>query len=124
MQPTYYKSLANMSAFTAAATTAPCVAVLLDVIGFYYVTSVTTTTAQATTNTLGYGDTFTADDTTDIITWTSTTNKPSNILTGTRVQLTTTTTLPAGLSLATNYYVIKLSDSTCKLATSYANAIA
>ena len=124
VQPTYYKSLANMSVFTAAATTAPCVAVILDVIGFYRLTSVTTATAQATTNTLGYWDTFTADDTTDIITWTSTTNKPSNILTGTRVQLTTTTTLPAGLSLATNYYVIKLSDSTCKLATSYANAIA
>ena len=113
-----------MSVFTAAATTAPCVAVILDVIGFYYVTSVTTATAQATTNTLGFGDTFTADDTTDIITWTSTTNRPSNILTGTRVQLTTTTTLPAGLALATNYYVIKLTDSTCKLATSYANAVA
>lgn len=55
---------------------------------------------------------------------TSTTNIPSNILTGTRVQLTTTTTLPAGLSLATNYYVIKVTDSTFKLATSYANAIA
>jgi len=124
VQPTYYKSLANMSAVTNAATTAPCVGVLVDVIGFYYVSSVTTATAQATTNTLGYGDTFTADDTTDIITWTSTTNRPSNILTGTRVQLTTTTTLPAGLALATNYYVIKVTDSTCKLATSYANAIA
>lgn len=124
VQPTFYKSLANMSAFTAAATTAPCVGVLLDVIGFYYVSSVTTATAQATTNTLGYGDTFTADDTTDIITWTSTTNRPSNILTGTRVQLTTTTTLPAGLSPATNYYVIKVTDGTCKLATTYANAVA
>lgn len=113
-----------MSAFTAAATTAPCVGVLLDVIGFYYVSSVTTATAQATTNTLGYGDTFTADAGTDVITWTSTTNRPSNILTGTRVQLTTTTTLPAGLALATNYYVIKVTDSTCKLATTYANAVA
>lgn len=113
-----------MSAFTAAATTAPCVGVLLDVIGFYYVSSVTTITAQATTNTLWFGDTFTADDTTDIITWTSVVNRPSNILTGTRVQLTTTTTLPAGLALATNYYVIKVTDSTCKLATSYANAVA
>lgn len=124
VQPTYYKSLANLSAFTAAATTAPCVGVLVDVIGFYRVTSVTTATAQATTNTLGYGDTFTADAGTDVITWTSTTNRPSNILTGTRVQLTTTTTLPGGLATATNYYVIKVTDSTCKLATSYANAIA
>lgn len=113
-----------MSAFTSAATTAPCVAILVDLVGFYRKTSVTTLTAEATTNTLGYGDTFTADDTTDIITWTSTANRPSNILTGTRVQLTTTTTLPAGLSLATNYYVIKLTDSTCKLATTYANAVA
>lgn len=113
-----------MSAFTSAATTAPCVAVLVDLVWFYRKTSVTTLTAEATTNTLGYGDTFTADDTTDIITWTSTANRPSNILTWTRVQLTTTTTLPAGLALATNYYVIKLTDSTCKLATTYANAIA
>lgn len=55
---------------------------------------------------------------------TSTTNIPSNILTGTRVRLTTTTTLPAGLALATDYYVIKVTDSTFKLATSYANAVA
>ena len=124
VQPTYHKSLANLSAFTAAATTAPCVGVLIDLIGYYRVTTVTTTTAQSTTNTLGYGDTFTADAGTDIITWTSTTNIPSNILTGTRVRLTTTTTLPAGLALATDYYVIKLTDSTCSLATSYANAVA
>lgn len=124
VQPTYYKSLIAASAVTSAATTVPGWLVLVDVVGFYRLTSVTTTTAQATTNTLGYGDTFTADAGTDVITWTSTTNRPSNILTGTRVRLTTTTTLPAGLATATDYYVIKVSDSTCKLATSYANAIA
>lgn len=124
VQPTYTKHLLNLSAFTAAATVAPWVAVLVDIIGFYRVTSVTTITAQSTTNTLGYGDTFTADASTDIITMTSTANIPSNILTWTRVQLTTTTTLPGGLALATNYYVIKVTDSTFKLATSYANAIA
>jgi hypothetical protein len=113
-----------MSAFTSAATTAPCVAVLVDLVGFYRKTSVTTTSAEATTNTLGFGDTFTADAGTDIITMTSTTNRPSNILVGTRVRLTTTTTLPAGLALATDYYVIKVTDSTFQLATSYANAIA
>ena len=112
------------SAVTSAATTVPGWLVLVDVVGFYRLTSVTTATAQSTTNTLGFGDTFTADAGTDVITWTSTTNRPSNILTGTRVRLTTTTTLPAGLSLATDYYVIKVTDSTCKLATSYANAVA
>lgn len=124
VQPTYYKSLAAASAVTSAATTVPGWMVLVDVVGFYRLTAVTTITAQATTNTLGFGDTFTADASTDAITWTSTTNRPSNILVGTRVRLTTTTTLPGGLALATDYYVIKVSDTTCKLATSYANAIA
>lgn len=124
VQPTYYKYLTSGHVVTAAATTVPCTVALLDVIGFYRKTSVTTTSAEATTNTLGQSDTFTADAGTDTCTWTSTASIPSNVLTGTRVRLTTTTTLPAGLSLATDYYVIKASDTTFKLATSYANAIA
>lgn len=124
VQPTYYKYLLSGSAVSAAATAQPSVLTLIDVVGFYRVTTVTTTTAQATTNTLGQSDTFTADAGTDVCTWTSTTNIPSNILTGTRVRLTTTTTLPGGLATATDYYVIKLSDTTFSLATSYANAVA
>lgn len=124
VQPTYSKFLLSGSAVSAAATSQPTVVTLIDVVGFYRVTAVTTTTEQATTNTLGYGDTFTADAGTDICTWTSTANIPSNILTGTRVRLTTTTTLPAGLALATDYYVIAIDGATCKLASSYANAIA
>jgi len=109
---------------SAAATTVPCWLILVDVVGFYRKTPITSTLADATTNTLGYGDTFTADDTTDICTWTSTTNYSYNILVGTRVRLTTTTTLPAPLAIATDYYVIKVTDTTFKLATTYANAIA
>ena len=124
VQPTYYKYLHSLSAQTAAATVVPWVLKLVDVIWFYRVTSVTTTTAQATTNTLSQNATFTADASTDLCTYTSTASNPSNILTGTRVRLTTTTTLPAGLSLATDYYMIRMSDTTFKLATSYANAIA
>jgi len=124
VQPTYNKFLLSGSAVSAAATAQPTVVTLVDVVGFYRVTTVTTTTAQATTNTLSQSDTFTADDTTDICTWTSTANIPSNVLTGTRVRLTTTTTLPAGLATATDYYVIRLSDTTFSLATSYANAVA
>lgn len=124
VQPTYYKYLSAGHVITAAATTVPCVAVLVDVIGFYRVTSVTATTAQATTNTLSQSDTFTADAGTDICTYTSTANIPSNILTGTRVRLTSSGTPPAGLATATDYYVIKVSDTTFKLATSYANSIA
>jgi hypothetical protein len=123
VQPSYYKYLLNATAFTAAATVAPGTVVLIDIVGFYRVTTVTTTSAQATTNTLGQSDTFTADAGTDVCTWTSTANIPSNILRGTRVRLTTTTTLPAGLATATDYYVIKTSDTDFQLATSYANAV-
>ncbi len=124
VQPTAYKYLLSGSAVSAAATAQPSVVTLIDVVGFYRVTTVTTTTAQSTTNTLGQSDTFTADAGSDLCTWSSVANIPSNILTGTRVRLTTTTTLPGGLSLATDYYVIRVSDTTFELATSYANAIA
>lgn len=43
-------------------------------------------------------------------------------LTGLVLRGTTTTTLPAGLSLATDYYVIKIDANTFKLATSLVNA--
>jgi hypothetical protein len=120
----FYKYLASAHAVTAAATTVPATLALVDVIGFYRVASVTTTTEQATTNTLGYGDTFTANASTDVCTWTSSANYPSNVLTGTRIQVSSTGTLPGGLSPSTNYYFIRISDTTFKLATSYANAIA
>lgn len=124
VQPTYYKYLLSGSAVSAAATVVPGTLALVDVVGFVRVTSVTTATAQSVTNTLSQSDTFTADAGTDVITFTSTASNPSNLLTGTRMRLTTTTTLPAGLATATDYYYIRVSDSTGKLATSYANAIA
>lgn len=116
----YHKQIINASAMTVAATVAPCVLHLVDLIGFYRVTSVTTITSQALTNTLSQTNAITAVDTSgDYVDHTA-----YNLLTGTRVQLTTTTTLPAGLSLATDYYIIRVNDTRCKFATSYANAIA
>jgi hypothetical protein len=120
----FNKYLLSGHIVSAAATVVPCTVAVLDVIGFYRVTTVTTATAQATTNTLGRSATFTADAGTDLMTYTSVTSLPSNILTGTRVRLTTTTTLPAPLATATDYYVIRMSDGTFELATTYANAIA
>jgi hypothetical protein len=114
-----YKHILNASGFSAAATTMPAVLMLVDLLGFYRVTSTTTTGDQATSNPLTALSTFTADAPTDVCTHTN-----INIENLTRVQLTTTTTLPAGLSLATDYFVIKQSDLTFKLATSYANAVA
>lgn len=49
---TMTKHIVNASAFTAAATTAPCVLMLVDLLGFYRVTSVTTTGAQTLDNTV------------------------------------------------------------------------
>lgn len=114
-----YKMLVNGSIVTAAATVVPCTVALIDIIGFYRVTTVTTTSAQATTNTLSAFSTFTADAGTDICTHTN-----INLFQYTRCRLTTTGTLPAGLALATDYYVIKISDTTIYFATSYANAVA
>ena len=64
--------------------------------------------------------TFTVDAGTDIAT------AGDGILTetGTLVRFTTTTTLPAGLSLATDYYLIYQSATTFKIASSLANALA
>ena len=120
----FTKHIANAFAVTSAATVAPATLVLVDIVGFYRLTTVTTTTAQATTNTLSQSDTFTADAGTDLCTWTSSANIPSNILTGTRVRLTTSGTLPWGLATATDYYVIRMSNTTFELATNYANAVA
>lgn len=114
-----YKYIANASAFSTAATVAPCVLMLVDVVGFYRVTTTTNTTSQATTNTLAAFSTFTADAGTDICT-----HSNINLMPYTRVQVSTTTTLPTGLAAATDYYVIKVSDTTCKFATSYGNAVA
>lgn len=125
VQPTFYKYLASGSAVSAAATVVPGVLVLVDVIGFYRVTAVTTTTAQACTNTITTrAATFTVDTGTDAGTYTSTTNLPSNLITGTRVRVSTTTTLPVPLAAATDYYLTRLTDSTFKLSTSYANLVA
>ena len=124
VQPAYNKYLINGSAVTAATTTVPGTLTLVDVVGFYRKTSVTNTTDETTTNTLSQNDTFTANAGTDTCTYTSTNSIPSNLLTGTRVRLTTTTTLPGNLSLATDYYLIKVSDTSFKLAGTYADAAA
>ncbi len=63
--------------------------------------------------------TFTANSETDILTLAATQTKMS---TGDWVRLTTTTTLPGGLATSTDYYVIKETDGTIKLAAGQADA--
>ena len=64
--------------------------------------------------------TFTADAGTDVLTHAATVNLHN----GGIVTLTTTGTLPAGLALATDYYVIRITATTIKLASSWADALA
>lgn len=62
---------------------------------------------------------------TDVDTGTDIITVPSNttLYTGKKIRLTTTGALPTGLSLATDYYVVRLSATTIKLATSRDNAV-
>lgn len=119
-----YKSIINASAFTAAATTAPCVLVLVDLLGFYRVTTTTTTTSQAMTNTLMTFSTVVASATDTLTLTSSGSNININLFPYTRVRFTTSGVLPTGISAATDYYVIKLTDTTIKLGSTYANAVA
>lgn len=109
------KHVVNASAFSAAATTMPAIFMLVDVLAHIPITTVTTTGNQTVTNSV----TFTADNTTEVITHTG-----YDIPTFSRVRLTTTGTLPAGTSLATDYWTIRQSATTSKLAASLANAVA
>lgn len=49
---TSFKHILNASAFSAAATSCPCVLMLVDALGFYPITTVTTTTEQTLNNTV------------------------------------------------------------------------
>lgn len=71
------------------------------------------------TNEAPTAKTFTAVSATDLITATA-----HGYATGLKVRATTTGTLPAGISLATDYFVIRVSADTLQLATSLANALA
>ena len=115
-----YKSLLNASGFSAAATTMPAVLMLVDLLGFYRLTTTTTTGDQAAVNTLVNNGNWTTDGASNVLTHTF-----INLKTFSRVQVSNSGgALPTGLAAATDYWTIKLSDTTCKLATTRANAVA
>lgn len=109
-----FKHILNASAFSAAATTMPAIFMLVDMIGWYPVTTTTTTGNQALVN----SKTFTATAATPTV---LTMAAGWDIQRGTPLRFTTTTTLPAGLSLATTYYWNRVSATTGNVATSLAN---
>lgn len=110
------KHLLSMAALVVAAAGAPWQLKLVDLQGYYRIatTNLTGTGSRTLINT----NTFTANAGTDVITYT---NDWSNF---TKVRFTTTTTLPAGLSLNTDYWLVRQSTTTAKVASSLANAVA
>ena len=69
-------------------------------------------------STMSGAETFTANASADVITYATDWKSLS------KCQFTTTGTLPAGLSLATDYWLVRQSATTAKVATSWANAVA
>jgi hypothetical protein len=110
------KHILNASGFSAASTTMPAVFMLVDLLGWYPVTTTTTTGNQALIN----SKTFTAANATDLLTFSG-----WDIQSFMCCQVSNSGGgLPAGLSAATNYFTIRQSATTIKLASSMANAIA
>lgn len=108
-----FKTLMSAYAVTAAGTVVPFTLQLIDVLGFFRVTTVTTTTSQAVIST----NTFTASSSGGLLLTYTNNWSPYQ-----KVRFTTTTTLPTGLALATDYWLINVSPTTSLVATSYTNA--
>lgn len=123
------KHLLNASAFSAAATTMPAVFMLVDLLGYIPLLNTGSpnpiTTGASTDIDLIMGErgtsqqlTFTADNTTEVIT-----HAGGDVATFTRVRVSNSGGgLPAGLSAGVDYWTIRQSATTSKLATSRANA--
>lgn len=111
------KHLLSLKAMMVAAAGAPWLAMLVDLQGYYRMstTNVTGTGSRVLIN----SNTFTASSSSGLLlTYTNDFN------TFTKVRFTTTTTLPTGLSAGTDYYLVRVSATTARVATSLANAIA
>lgn len=111
------KHLINLGALVVAAAGAPWQLKLVDLQGYYRLS--TTNVTGTGSRTLINSNTFTASSSSGLLL--TYTNDFTNL---TKVRFTTTTTLPTGLSLATDYWLVRVSSTTARVATSLANAIA
>jgi hypothetical protein len=111
------KHILNVGANIVAAAGAPWQLKLVDLQGYYLLTGtdVTGTGSRALVN----ANTFTASSSGGLLL--TATNDFSS---GTKVRFTTTTTLPTGLALATDYWLTRVSATTYRVSTSYANYVA
>lgn len=111
------KHLKFVNTMIVAAAGAPWHMKLVDLQGYYRISGANVTGTGS--RTLINSNTFTASSSSGLLlTYTNDFN------TLTVVQFTTTTTLPTGLSLNTDYYLVRVSATTARVATSLSNAIA
>jgi hypothetical protein len=96
-------------------TSAPAYLLFVDLLGFYPRSNLTVTGAVSTL----HATTFTADAATDIIT-----HAAYDVASFSRLRMTTTTSLPGGLLLNTDYWTRRLSSTTSELYPTYADAVA
>lgn len=113
------KHLINIGGYATAATSVPGLLQLIDIVMYYPLIAMNSTTIQTMIN----ANTFTASSSGGLL-LTYTNDFGSAASTITCVRFTTTTTLPTGLALATDYYITRISSTTAKVSTSIANAIA
>ncbi len=119
---TGFKVILNASAFSASATTMPAVFMLADMVGYHPITTVTSNTLQ----TLVTFNTFTASLSGSdlLLTYTNDFGR-SGQASYTCVRFTNSGgALPANLSTNTDYWLVRQSATTAKVATSVSNAIA
>jgi hypothetical protein len=111
------KHVLNVGANIVAAAGAPFQLKLVDLQGYYYLNAADSISTSS--RTLINSNTFTASSSSGLLlTYTN------NFVSGTKVRFTTSGTLPTGLSLATDYWLVRVSSTTARVATSYANYIA
>lgn len=111
------KHILSVGAMLVAAAGAPWQAKLVDIQAYYRMS--TTNVTGTGSRTLINSNTFTASSSSGLLlTYTNDFNTYS------KVRFTTTTTLPTGLSAGVDYWIVRASATTCRVATSLANAIA
>ena len=111
------KHILNVGASIVAAAGAPWQLKLVDVQGYYRLsgTDVTGTGSRTLIN----SNTVTASSSSGLLlTYTN------DFTSGTKVRFTTSGTLPTGLALNTDYWLVRVSATTARVATSYANYVA
>jgi hypothetical protein len=111
------KHILNVGMNIVAAAGGPWQAKLVDLQGYYPLTgvNVTDTNSRALIN----SNTVTFSSSSGLLgTYTD------DFASGTKVRFTTSGALPTGLALATDYWITRITSTTCKFSTSYANYVA